>query len=199
MKKAINLLFWGYLFIFFRLDLGIDILPDSLGYLIIATGCLTLSNRFPTAKKVRAFAIAMIFISFPTIFINVHEQTTILFNAYSMLLMLLQLILVYFIFKLLIEIVAEYDNPLLMKRVEHTFTIYIIIHLVFLASSTFTPNISGNYWVTIISSLMFTAFILDVVFLILLRAVRIEVPEDLIVEINRYEDKFSSKHEKVDE
>lgn len=188
MKKAINLLFWGYLFIFFRLELGIDILPDPLGYLIIATGCLTLRIQFPTATKVRAFAIAMIFISFPTIFINVHEQATILLKAYSMLLMMLQLILVYFIFILLKEIIADYDNPVLMKRIQHTFTIYIVIHLAFLASSTFTPNIAGDYWVMILSSLMFTAFILDVVFLILLRAVRKDVSEDFTYETDGSEE-----------
>ncbi|AOV06189.1 hypothetical protein [Sporosarcina ureilytica] len=179
MKKALNLLFWGYLFVFVRIELGIDLLPEPLGYFMIATGCLTLGKRFPTAKKARAFAIAMIFVSFPTIFINVQEQTHILLNAYSTLLMILQLIVVFFIFQLLIEIVTAVDNPMLINRTERTFKIYIIANLIFLAASTFTPNTAGDYWEMIILSLMLIAFIMDIVFLVLLRAIRRDIPTDL--------------------
>lgn len=174
-----NLIFWGYLFVFIRIEFGIDILPEPLGYFMIAAGCNKLYKRYPTAQKAHAFATAMIFITFPTIFVNVHEQTHILMNAYSILLMMLQLIVVYFIFQLLTEIVAEYGSPMLIKRTHNTFKIYIILHLVFLAASTFTPNLAEENWMMFILIFMFITLIMDVIFLILLRAVRREVPETL--------------------
>lgn len=177
MKKAVNLLFWGYLFVLVRIEFGIDILPEPLGYFIIATGCTRLGKKYPAGQKAWAFATAMIFISFPTIFVNVHEQTHILLNAYSILLMMLQLIVVYFIFRLLKEIAADYEDSLLMKRTNRTFTIYMITHLIYLAASTFSPNLSGDTWMLFILSLMFISLIMDVVFLILVRAVRRKVPE----------------------
>ena len=38
-EKAFKKLFWGYIFIFINLRIsGVDILPDSIGYIIILQG-----------------------------------------------------------------------------------------------------------------------------------------------------------------
>lgn len=62
-NQAMRTLFWGYLFIFFRVQIGIDWLADPLGYLMIATACTKLSNAYPPAKK-RGFGLRSGF-SFP--------------------------------------------------------------------------------------------------------------------------------------
>lgn len=172
MKKSINLLFWGYLLVLVRIEFGIDLLPVPLGYFIIATGCLQLSRQYPIAQKARNFATAMIFISFPTIFLDVYQQSHLLWQSYALLLMIFQLIVVYFILRLLEEVLYDYGTPILKQRLKFFTTVYIVGHLLYLTAVTFTPNFAFSGWLLFISSFMFIIFILDIIFLIVLRAVR---------------------------
>ncbi len=172
MKKALNLIFWGYLLVFLRFEVAIDLLPDPLGYLLIALGCFKLANQFPISNNAAIFSIIMIFFSIPTIFLNVHEATDIGWEIYSMALMTLQLILVYFLFLILKAIVEDYANEILIKKTQRTFTIYIAINLAVLAFLSFSTNVFGIFWEVISIVLLVTGFIMEFVFLFLIRSIR---------------------------
>ncbi len=172
MKKAINLLFWGYLVVLVRIDFGLDVLPVPLGYFIIATGCKQLEKKYPVAQKAWGFTTAMIFISFPTIFLDVHQQTHILWKTYSLFIMIGQLIVVYFILSLLKDIVLDYGNSIFSQRLKLMTKIYIISHLLYFTASTFTLNIALDDWLFFMTIFMFVILIMDIIFLVLLREVR---------------------------
>jgi len=97
MKSALNLVFWGYLFVLLRFEIGIDILPDPIGYFLIVLGCFATREHYPFAQKAGMLAIGMIFASIPTIFINLDEVNTFGWGTYAIILLFLKLILAYFL------------------------------------------------------------------------------------------------------
>lgn len=179
MKKAINLLFWGYIYVLIRIDFGIDIVPVPLGYFIIATGCKQLEERYPFAEKVWAFATAMIFISFPTIFLDVHQETALLWQTYSLIVLTGQLIVVYFILRLVVKIVVDYGNPLSVQRFKLLTNVYVIGHLIYLFAMTFTVNLAVDQWLSFMGIFMSFVFIMDIIFLVSLKRARNLLPEIL--------------------
>ena len=172
MRTALNLLFWGHFLVVLRIDIGIDILPDPLGYFLIALGSYRLQKSYPLAKKAGALATAMIFISLPTVFVDVGKAVAFGWSTYSIALLFLKLILVYFIFAILKSIVKDYDNEALIKRAHSVSTIYISLNLVLLAFLSFSMNVSGDFWNIISITLVVAVLIMEVIFLVLIRAVR---------------------------
>lgn len=65
MKSHFSQLFWGLLLVLLDFSInGFDILPDGLGYLIVAAGCSglsTLSPRFSTAR-ILCFVLAILWL-----------------------------------------------------------------------------------------------------------------------------------------
>lgn len=171
MAKALIFLFWGYLFVTLRIDFGIDLLPDPLGYIFISIGCFKLQDQFPVSQKAKILAIMMIFISLPTIFINVHEVIALDWVIYSIALLVLHLILVYFTFSIFNDIVKNYTQAII-ERTQHTFTIYMSVHLIQLLYLSFSMNIPENISLVIEIILAIITLIMTIVFLVLIRAIR---------------------------
>lgn len=171
MAQALNLLFWGHLFVALRIDFGIDLLPDPLGYLFIAVSCFKLQDKFPVAQKTRILSVIMIFISLPTIFVNVHEVIALDWVIYSIILMILHLILVYFTFSIFNDIVKNYTQAII-ERTQRIFTLYISIHLIQLLFLSFSMNVPSDISLTITAILAIITLIMTIVFLILIRVIR---------------------------
>ena len=173
MKEAVNSIFWGFLLVFLRIDIGIDWLPDPLGYFLIASGCFKLKEQYPiAAQKAGYMATAMIFITVPTVFINVGEAALIGWKIYSVALLALKLIVVYFLFLLLEEINEDLQDHALMHRTKRVSRFYIAIYLTLFAYLSFEMNVAGSGWDTISIILTIGILIMDIVFLVLLRAIR---------------------------
>jgi len=171
LAQALTLLFWGYLFVALRIDIGVDLLPDFLGYLFVAIGCLKLQDKFPMARKAGIFSIVLIFFSIPTFFIDIYKISGFEWQAYSITLMAIHLILVYFTFNFLIDIVKS-DYPTITTRTKRNFSLYISIHLIQLAFLSFSINIPGNISLTIGLILTVATLIMTISFLVLIRAIR---------------------------
>ena len=73
MNKALRYLFWGYLFIFLGINIGIDWLPDPVGYYLIYAGCFMLIDTYPHAKKAGNLSAIGIAISIPAVFIDLYS------------------------------------------------------------------------------------------------------------------------------
>ena len=172
MKSALNLVFWGYLLALLRLEIGIDILPDPVGYFLIALGCFALREYYPIAQKSGLLAVGMIFVSIPTVFINLDEVNSLGWGIYTTVLLFLKLILAYFLFLILKTIVKDYDHTALINRTKTVFTFYITIHLLSLAFASFSMNVSGSFWVVFGGLVVFATFIMEIVFLVLIRSIR---------------------------
>ena len=172
MKSALNLVFWGYLLALLRLEIGIDILPDPVGYFLIALGCFALREHYPIAQKAGLLAVGMIFVSIPTVFINLDEVNSLGWGIYTTVLLFLKLILTYFLFLILKTIVKDYDHTALINRTNTVFTFYITLNLLSLAFTSFSMNVSGSFWDVFGGLLIFATFIMEIVFLVLIRSIR---------------------------
>jgi len=172
MNKALRYLFWGYLFIFFRIQIGIDWLADPLGYLFISSGCLLLLKQYPQAKKARIVAMIGAVITIPAVFIDLSAPNLGMWEIYSTALFFPKLIVAYFLFDVLKSIVADYGNQVLIQRTKSVYTFYITIHLASLFLMSFSMNMPEYSWLTLVFALTIGAFIIDIAFLLLLGAIR---------------------------
>jgi hypothetical protein len=172
MKSALNLVFWGYLLVLLRFEIGIDLLPDPVGYFLIALGCFGLREHYPIAQKAGNLAVGMIFTSIPTVFVNLDEVSSFGWGTYTIVLLFLKLILAYFIFLILKSIVKDYNHPALIDRTNTVYTFYITLNLLSLAFTSFSMNVSGNIFLVVGGMLIFTTFIMEIIFLVLIRAIR---------------------------
>lgn len=172
MNKALRYLFWGYLFIFFRIQIGIDWFADPLGYLFISSGCLLLLKQYPQAKKARIVAMIGAIITIPAVFVDLSAPNLGMWEFYSVSLFFLKLIIAYFLFAVLKSIVADYGNQVLIHRTKNVYTYYIAIHLASLFLMSFSMNMPEYPWATFVVALTIGAFIMDIAFLLLLGAIR---------------------------
>ncbi|QUW20978.1 hypothetical protein JSQ81_14295 [Sporosarcina sp. Marseille-Q4063] len=172
MRSSLNLVFWGFLFVFLRFEIGIDILSDPIGYFLIALGCFGLREHYPNAQKVGILAVGMILVSIPTAFTNLDEVNSLGWSIYTAVLLFLKLILAYFLFLVLKTIVEDYDHTTLINRTNTVFIIYMISNLLLLANASFSMNVSGGFWIVVGGVLIFATFIMEIVLLILIRSIR---------------------------
>ena len=176
MKSALNLVFWGYLFVLLRFEIGIDMLPDPVGYFLIALGCFGLREHYPIAQKAGVLAVGMIFVSVPTVFINLDEVNSLGWGFYTTVLLFSKLILAYFLFLLLKTVVKDYGHTALIDRTNTIYTFYIALNLLLLAFTSFSMNVSGDFWDVFYILLILATFIMEIVLLVLIRSIRKAVP-----------------------
>ena len=122
----------------------------------------------------------MIFIAIPTFFVDVGKVVGFGWGTYSIALMILKLILVYFVFSILKEIARSYDNEALSKRTHNVFTTYMSVNLILFAFLSFSMNIPENPISTFSFILMIASFIMEIIFLVLIRAIRRGKPSKAI-------------------
>lgn len=172
MNKALKYLFWGYFFIFFRLQIGFDWLPDPIGYYLIYAGCSMLVTQYPHAKKAKIAAVFGLIISFPGVFINLTATELGNWEAYATLLLVVKLIVAYFIFTVLKSLVTDFNNIRLINRTNSVYRFYMTIHFSTLALLSFLINVSGDFWVTLSLVGGICIVIMDIAFLLLIRAIQ---------------------------
>lgn len=181
MSEAFSKIFWGYILVLFEIHIFvIDILPEPIGYYLIFSGISMLLNDFPICSKAKNMALSLTFISIPTVFIQQNAGADPLgqipflsgWSLYLTVLGVLKLILVFYIFQLILAIVKEHGDFSLINRTTKTFYTYIIVMVLTMIAHSFTINFSTDQFmvVTIISLVL--GFIMEIVFLVLLRKMR---------------------------
>jgi len=180
MKTALNLLFWGYFLVFLRFEIVIDILPDPLGYFLIASGSYRLHKSYPVAKRAGILATTMIFISLPTVFVDVGKAVDFGWGTYAIALLFLKLMLVYFIFSILKGIAKDFGEKALIERTNKVYTFYITLNLILLAFTSFSMNLSGHFWDSVGFILMIVGLIMEIIFLVLIRTIRRAKPSETV-------------------
>lgn len=177
MKKALTLLFVGYIFTFIRIDVffDFDILPDPLGFLMIAIGLNHICQRFLSAIRARNVAFILIFVSMPTIIIDIGQVSELKWITYAFILSILKLALVYYIFTLFNKMIDT--NPILSKRVYKTAVTYVAINLLLIMLTSFSVNMTETLYSVLFFILLIPALVMEIIFLFLILAVRTEIPE----------------------
>ncbi|HHW36444.1 MAG TPA: hypothetical protein GXX18_04010 [Bacillales bacterium] len=158
----------------------IDILPEPIGYYLIFSGISMLLNDFPIGNKAKNMALALIFISIPTVFIQQNAGADQLgqipflsgWSLYITVLGVLKLILVFYIFQLIMVIVKEHGDFALINRSMKTFYTYIIVMVLTMTGHSFAINFSTNQFMVVTIFSLIIGFIMEIVFLVLLRKMR---------------------------
>lgn len=176
------MLFWGYLFVFIDFSVGIDLMADSIGYLMMVNGLSNLPLNSPYVRRAKGVAIMLALVAIPQI---MSFQTTSLasgvhidfwWGMYSHIISLLDITLVFFIFKCLLEIIRHKDYLPLHLQTQHRFKGIISIKLVYLFVTPFLMNIPEDLALPIGISALLSIIIADLFFLGLLRKYHKEMP-----------------------
>lgn len=170
-------MFWGFIFILLEIHLFVvDILPEPVGYYLIFSGITGVPPENRVGNKLKKLLIGLMVISIPTVFIqqnvNRNEFESFvgipLWDVYSFFLEVLKLVLVFFVFRLIMEFVATIGDKFLVRRCSQTFKIYMTVMLTITLSHTFVMNLSSN---VVLGYLFFTiplGLIMEIMFLVLL-------------------------------
>ncbi|WP_062106177.1 hypothetical protein [Bacillus niameyensis] len=179
--KAMTKVFWGMLLVFLSFKINhFDLLPDFIGYFIVASAMndlVSFSHTFSKAKKV---AIILAIVSIPAMFmreISLSEGFEPSSDVFTLLLgstaiQLLALIFIYFLFQGLIELASKYHFNELAKKTKKILTACIIIDLLVLSLTPFSMNLPGTDFFLFIIIGIITSFIVSIVILVLFRTYR---------------------------
>ena len=172
MNKALQQIFWGYVFIFFRIHIGIDLFADPIGLspaffrMFQARWCLSV------AKKAKIVGLVGVFVSLPSVVVNLSEAALPFgWSTYTSLLFILKMIMGYYLFVVLKDVAKVFGDRALQQRTESTFKFYVAIHLFAFALLSFSMNISEN-GVVILSLFSDRVLVMDILFLLLVGAIR---------------------------
>lgn len=144
-----GILFFGYLLLFvckgFELypDVLPDIIPNVIAYTLMLYSLLKLEefNRyFKTARKI--IQCLIIFVLFSDIFriynytstIEINGTVEILFNVYSIIIMMIFVVYHYFFFKGIGDLAIDVNIPSIVKASKRNFIIQIVYTILFLVS-----------------------------------------------------------------
>lgn len=158
----------GFLLILLDIHIFIDVLPDPVGYLLIGVGIIKLGTGGLQAKKAEMTAYIMMVLSLPTFFLSgevlQHMQSASMgWILYGFVTSIGDLILVYFVFRMLLQ---EVEFPINQEenhnRVRKMMVIYMSIALCITFLQPFLLNMEEN-----------TAMVLGIIFIVLFLSVHI--------------------------
>lgn len=200
MQKGFTKLFWGFLLILIEVHfLVIDILPDPVGYFLIYQGLNHLEDMFGEKNLSKPIAGSLVVISIPTIFIDQTKAIQTGFamqltgwSIYETFLSLAQLILTFYVFKILIKVARHIGDQELQATTDKIFRLYMIIMVTITFVQPFFMNMYGDVLSVIIIAAAITSLILDITFLVLLRKFRkSEIKKDDSLETKK--DRYGNK------
>ncbi|MED4015070.1 hypothetical protein [Sutcliffiella cohnii] len=175
MNEGFGKLFWGFLFVFIEIHfVFIDILPDPIGYILIYTGLGIIVSKYPTihVEKARGFALALIFFSVPTIFIaqnEIKKQVFTFWSTYSFLLEIVQFILIFYTFQVMLELAKKLESDLLYRGTSNLLKVYTSLFVLLTILQTFGMNFYSSTLTGLIIFLNVITFVIMIIFLVHLR------------------------------
>ncbi|MCM3585861.1 hypothetical protein M3182_08905 [Mesobacillus maritimus] len=145
-------IFWGLIFILIEIHIiAFDLLADPIGYYLIFTGVSLLNDHFGFANKSNFISLVLLLVSIPTVFIEkevIQQMGTFSgWNIYQNAFEILNLVLVFFLFQLMLEVARVKGVSELSKRTMTTFKIYMGTMFLVLFSSTFAVNMTTDFLV----------------------------------------------------
>lgn len=168
----------GFLLILLDIHIFIDVLPDPVGYLLIGAGIVKLGTGGLQAKKAEMTAYIMMVLSLPSLFLSgevlQHMQSASMgWVLYGFVMSIGDLILVYFVFRMLLH---EVEYPINQEenhnRVRKMMIIYMSIALSITFLQPFLLNMEQNTAMVLgIISIVLFLFV-HIAFLVFLRALQ---------------------------
>lgn len=163
-------IFWGFIFVFLEIHLiAIDILPDPLGYYLIFKGLKQVNNHFEVESRGKLLALGLVYFSLPTVFLqNTSIEQVSCWFFYMSIIGILNLVLAFNIFKIMVLIATNRKESNLLRRTEITFKVYMIsmFLITFFEPFSINMNISEETGYFVFSAVI--GLIMNIIFLVLL-------------------------------
>lgn len=170
MYEGFRKIFWGFILIFIEIHIMvIDILPDPIGYYLIFSGINLVNNHSGFKNKGKNIALALVFFSIPTLIIQ--NQGVVQMSASAMYLSLmgiLNLILAFYIFQLMVSISNKREDDSLSKRTTTTFKIYMALMFLLTFLEAFSINITESMRMGFLAFSAFFGLVMNITLLVLL-------------------------------
>ena len=172
----------GFLLILLDIHIFIDVLPDPVGYILIGIGVVKLGTGGLQAKRAEMTAYIMMVLSLPTLFLSSEvlqqmQSVSMGWVLYGFVMSIGDLILVYFVFRMLLH---EVEYPINQEenhnRVRKMMIIYMSIALSITFLQPFLLNMEQD--IAIVLGIMSIALFLfvHIAFLVLLRVLQKTFP-----------------------
>ncbi|WP_033543993.1 hypothetical protein [Planococcus sp. CAU13] len=172
MKNSLRQILYGYVFIFLAIRIGVDLLADPIGYFLIAAGCFKIGGRFFDGKIASYIANGLLFLSFPSVFIDFNLIESGPWYYYSKMLFAGEIVLTFYIFRML-KAVAQFNvNIRLEERTQRLFNVYIPASLLMLAFTGVLIAFEFEFMQVLSFALLLFLLGLKIAFLFLLNAFR---------------------------
>lgn len=184
MRQGFQQLIIGFLFVFLKIQVIVDILPDFIGYIFIYNGIkqiATLSSQSYDILKILCIVLAII--SVPNFFLNDQMiQQIEWLKYYPSLLNLIKIVLVYYLFDLLQVVVKLLPTKQALYRTNRMFSWYMVVTLSASLIQSFLMNIPMNISIQLMIIVIVASFIIEISFLVYLRNIQKQFPKDSMIE-----------------
>jgi len=183
-RRAFKYMIGGFLLVLIDIH-NFDILPDPLGYMMIALGIHQLGARKPNAFKAEITAYLLMALSIPTIFLSGQLLNPMQFNsigwlAYGLSVTTTNLILMYFLFRMLIhEVDYPIENDEKQNRTSILMNIYMAISLSSAFIQPFLIHMKQDVQTTIAMAIIVLTLAVHIAFILHLRILQKTFPVHL--------------------
>ncbi|MBX0356096.1 hypothetical protein [Halobacillus sp. Nhm2S1] len=175
-------IFGGLLLVLIDIHLGqIEILADFIGYFLVLSALNGMEGNLKGMKGARTTALIISLIAIPQAFIGQPTGTTEgvsigldLPTIYHQSLGLLKLVLTFYLFQVFIDWAKKKQEEDLQERARKLFRFYLTAHILYYALLPFSMNLPENTVIPLFIIGIAVMIILEIVFLVLIRAFRNE-------------------------
>jgi len=180
MRNGFKQLFIGFLLVFIKIHIIVDLFPDFIGYIFIYNGIkqiATISSQ--SYESLKVLSIILVVVSLPNFFMSDQfiQQISWL-TYYPTLLSLLKVILVYFLFELLREVAKLLPSNSALLSTNRMFYWYMTVTLSSLFIQSFLMNVTMDVMLPASILLIFLYLIVEISFLVYLNNIRKRFPEE---------------------
>lgn len=168
---ALRRLGWGFVIaiVDFRI-VFFDLLPDFIGYIMIASALHQMSSLQPVFNKAKWVAITMIFLSVPEMFmqsnVTLSDFSSIPLKPqlYSQALLALHALLAFWIFKGLGVMAQQAGQTVLLESVNTRRNLFLTVYVSQLVFYPFLLNVDDS-WVMLLIVFGVLSFIMELLFI----------------------------------
>ncbi|OBZ13698.1 hypothetical protein [Bacillus sp. FJAT-26390] len=170
LNSALRRLRWGLVIAFLDIRIGyVDILPDFIGYMMIASALHAMSTYQPVFNKAKWIAIVLVVVSMPNalihtgIFLSDFTAVPIQQQLYAQALLGLHVVLAYLVFEGLGLLAKQDGQEILLDSVRSRKCLYMVILAAQLIFYPFLLNLDKS-WISLFILLALFSFIAELHF-----------------------------------
>lgn len=169
--SALRRLGWGLLFQIIDIRIVFfDLLPDFIGYIMMASALHQLSGEHSLFKRAMWAATAMIFLSLPSVVMKFNitisdfASIPLSLHLYAQAMLALHVLLAVWIFNGLSAMAQQAGDPLLLDSIINRRNLYLVIYITQLIFYPFLLNLDDS-WIMLLIVFGILAFIMELMFI----------------------------------